>query len=110
MTDRDTYGRRCQEHRWQVPERYNLAADVCDKHPRDKPAMVWESFDGSHRGLVWGELQDMANRAAHTLEDEVEPFLLRCGFIQRTPRGRVITSAGLAHLGHKPPENPLRLF
>lgn len=34
-----------------------------------------------------------------TLEDEVEPFLLRCGFIQRTPRGRVITTTALDHLG-----------
>ena len=50
-----------------MPERYNIAADVCDKHPRDKPAMVWESFDGSTRELVWGELQDLANQAAHTL-------------------------------------------
>ena len=32
-----------------MPERYNIAADVCDKHPRDKLAMVWESFDGSTR-------------------------------------------------------------
>src|SRR5690242_15506865 len=54
-------------HRWVVPPRYNIAADVCDKHPRDKPAMVWESFDGSYRELVWGELQDLANQAAHTL-------------------------------------------
>ena len=54
-------------HRWDVPERYNIAADVCDKHPRDKPAMVWESFDGSLRELDWGELQDLANQAAHTL-------------------------------------------
>jgi acetyl-CoA synthetase len=29
--------------------------------------MIWESFDGSTRELVWGELQDLANRAAHTL-------------------------------------------
>jgi Holliday junction DNA helicase RuvB len=34
-----------------------------------------------------------------TLEDEVEPFLLRGGFIQRTPRGRMITAKALAHLG-----------
>src|SRR5438132_12033657 len=27
--------------------------------------MVWESFDGSDRELVWGELQDLANQAAH---------------------------------------------
>jgi acetyl-CoA synthetase len=61
------YEQLCSSHRWQVPERYNIAADVCDKHPRDKPAMVWESFDGSFRELAWGELQDLANQAAHTL-------------------------------------------
>ena len=54
-------------HRWEVPERYNIAADVCDKHPREKPAMVWESFDGARRELTWGELQDLANQAAHVL-------------------------------------------
>jgi len=54
-------------HRWEVPARYNIAADVCDRHPRDKPAMVWESFDGTVRELDWGELQDLANQAAHTL-------------------------------------------
>ena len=54
-------------HRWEVPDRYNIAADVCDKHDCDKPAMVWESYDGSSRELVWGELQDLANRAAHLL-------------------------------------------
>ena len=62
-----TYDEVCAAHRWEVPERYNIAADVCDKHPRDKPAMVWESFDGSMRELDWGELQDLANQAAHAL-------------------------------------------
>lgn len=57
----------CAAHRWEVPARYNIAADVCDKHPRDKPAMVWEGFDGSTRELAWGDLQDLANKAAHTL-------------------------------------------
>jgi len=61
------YDEICASHRWEVPERYNIAADVCDKHARDKPAMIWESFDGTTRELDWGELQDLANRAAHTL-------------------------------------------
>src|SRR4051812_6778924 len=56
-------------HEWQVPERYNIAADVCDKHPRDKLAMVWERHDGAQRELVWGELQDLANQAAHVLRE-----------------------------------------
>src|SRR5437763_3158249 len=62
-----SYEEACSAHRWVVPSRYNLASDVCDKHPRDKPAMVWESFDGSSRELDWGELQDLANQAAHLL-------------------------------------------
>ncbi len=57
----------CAAHRWEVPPRYNIAADVCDRHPREKLAMVWESFDGSGREVTWGELQDLANQAAHTL-------------------------------------------
>jgi acetyl-CoA synthetase len=61
------YAELCAAHRWIVPERYNIAADVCDKHSREKLALVWESFDGSYRELTWGELQDLANQAAHTL-------------------------------------------
>ncbi len=62
-----SYEEACASHRWEVPPRYNIAADVCDRHGRDKLAMVWESFDGSVRELEWGELQDLANQAAHTL-------------------------------------------
>src|SRR5207248_606391 len=62
-----TYEAVCAAHRWNVPAQYNIAADVCDKHSRDKPAMIWESYDGSVRELAWGELQDLANQAAHTL-------------------------------------------
>src|SRR5438046_128710 len=64
---RTSYEQVCAAHRWEVPAHYNIASDVCDKHPRDKLAMVWESFDGSYRELVWGELQDLANQAAHVL-------------------------------------------
>src|SRR4249919_2141181 len=62
-----SYDEICAGHRWEVPARYNIAADVCDKHARNKPAMIWESFDGSTRELEWGELQDLANQAAHAL-------------------------------------------
>ena len=64
-----SYEQLCAAHRWDVPARYNIASDVCDKHPRDKLAMVWESFDGSYRELAWGELQDLANQAAHLLRE-----------------------------------------
>src|SRR4051794_10347065 len=57
----------CAEHEWRVPDRYNIAADVCDKHPRDKLAMVHERYDGETRELTWGELQDLSNQAANLL-------------------------------------------
>jgi Holliday junction DNA helicase RuvB len=34
-----------------------------------------------------------------TLEDVVEPYLMQRGFVQRTPRGRVLTESGFTHLG-----------
>ena len=56
------------EHEWNVPERYNIAADVCDKHPRDKQAMIWERFDGARRdvslGRAAGPLQPGGQRPA----------------------------------------------
>src|ERR1700745_722077 len=62
-----TYEEAVAAHEWHVPEQYNIAADVCDKHPRDKLAMVHEHFDGTVREVKWGELQDLANQAAHVL-------------------------------------------
>jgi acetyl-CoA synthetase len=64
-----SYEQACAEHEWRVPDRYNIAADVCDKHPREKPAMVWERVDGAARELNWGEMQDLAIRAAHLLRE-----------------------------------------
>jgi holliday junction DNA helicase RuvB len=37
-----------------------------------------------------------------TIEDVYEPYLLQLGFLQRTPRGRVVTDLGRAHLGAAP--------
>jgi acetyl-CoA synthetase len=62
-----SYEDACREHRWEVPEHYNIAADVCDRHPREKLAMVHEHFDGQVREVTWGELQDRSNQAANVL-------------------------------------------
>ena len=40
-----------------------------------------------------------------TIEDVYEPFLIQLGFINRTPRGRVVTRAGYEHLGIPYPED-----
>ena len=63
-----SYEEMCEAHRWEVPERYNIAVDVCDKHPRDKLAMVWEDWRGDDREVSFGELQDLSNRFAGALE------------------------------------------
>jgi acetyl-CoA synthetase len=62
-----SYEEACAQHRWEVPERYNIAVDVCDRHPRDKLAMIHEDFDGNIRRVDWGELQDLSNRFANVL-------------------------------------------
>src|SRR5881296_2401609 len=62
-----SYEEACANHRWEVPERYNIAADVCDKHPRDKLAMIWEDWRGNRRDVSWGELQDLAAKVANVL-------------------------------------------
>ncbi len=62
-----SYEEACAQHRWEVPQRYNIAADVCDRHPRDKLAMVHEDFDGNVRRVDWGELQHASNQFANVL-------------------------------------------
>jgi len=42
-----------------------------------------------------------------SLEETVEPFLIQSGFVQRTPRGRMLTPKAFAHLGLQPPKTPL---
>jgi acetyl-CoA synthetase len=62
-----SYEQACAQHRWEVPHRYNIAADVCDRHPRAKLAMIHEDFRGRVQRVSWGELQDDSNRFANML-------------------------------------------
>ena len=66
-TSISSYEQACAQHRWEVPERYNIASDVCDRHAREKPAMIHEDFRGNVREVTWGELQDASNRFANVL-------------------------------------------
>lgn len=43
---------------------------------------------------------------ASTIEDVYEPYLLRLGFIARTPRGRVLLGPAYSHLGYAAPKDP----
>src|ERR687895_1526639 len=62
------YEELCRRHSWEVPERYNIAHDVCEKHERDRLAMVWEDWRGDERRVSFGELQDLSSRFANVLE------------------------------------------
>lgn len=59
-------------------------------------AMI-EKFGGGPVGLE--TLAASIGEDPGTIEDVYEPYLLKNGFVQRTPRGRVVTDAAYAHLG-----------
>jgi acetyl-CoA synthetase len=63
-----SYDEMCAAHSWDVPERYNIARDVCDKHDPDRLAMVWEDWQGNERRVSFGELQQLSNRFANVLQ------------------------------------------
>ena len=58
---------------------------------------IIEKFSGGPVGL--DTLAAAVGEDKGTLEDVVEPYLIHCGFLARTPRGRVATSHAYAHLG-----------
>ncbi|MCL2204612.1 MAG: Holliday junction branch migration DNA helicase RuvB [Defluviitaleaceae bacterium] len=62
---------------------------------------IIEKFGGGPVGL--DTLAASIDEEAGTLEDVAEPYLLQLGFIQRTPRGRIVTQLGYQHLGIVPP-------
>ena len=63
----ESYDRAVAEHEWRVPERFNIAVEVCDGHSREKLAMIHEHFSGAVREVSWGELQDMSCQFANVL-------------------------------------------
>ena len=59
-----------------------------------------EKFNGGPVGL--DTLAASTGEDAGTIEDVYEPFLLKEGFIMRTPRGRVVTEEAYSHIGYLP--------
>jgi Holliday junction DNA helicase RuvB len=57
---------------------------------------IIEKFSGGPVGI--GSLAVAVSEEAETIEDIYEPYLIQEGFLHRTPRGRVVTEAGYAHL------------
>jgi Holliday junction DNA helicase RuvB len=75
---------------------------------RELVLTILEKFDGGPVGI--DTLAAAIGEDAGTLEDVYEPYLLRAGFIQRTPRGRIATSRAYAHFGVSPTRAQSTLF
>ena len=76
-----------------------LDVDTCglDQTDRNLLMTIIERFDGGPVGL--DTLAASLSEDSGTIEDVYEPYLLKNGFIQRTPRGRIVTDLAYAHLG-----------
>lgn len=64
---------------------------------RDLLAAIVLKFGGGPVGL--STLAVALGEEPDTIEDVYEPYLLQLGFIQRTPRGRIVTALGREHVG-----------
>ncbi len=73
-----------------------------DRTDRKMLLTMIETFGGRPVGL--DTLAASINEETDTIEDVYEPYLLQLGYIQRTPKGRVVTGLGYAHFGMTPPE------
>ena len=70
--------------------------------------LIAESFGGGPVGIE--TIAAALGEARDAIEEIVEPYLLQQGFVQRTPRGRVVTGAAFAHLGlAAPPRDPSQI-
>jgi Holliday junction DNA helicase RuvB len=73
-----------------------LGLDAVDRRILDH---MITNFDGGPVGLE--TLAAATGEEATTIEDVYEPYLMQIGFINRTPRGRVVTNRARQHLGYQ---------
>jgi len=76
-----------------------------ERTDRELLRAVVERFDGGPVGL--STLAVALGEEPDTVADVYEPYLLQLGFLQRTPRGRVVTRLGRAHMGAAQEEEAL---
>ena len=72
----------------------NVGLDEID---REYMNAIVKHYAGGPVGI--DNLSAVLSEPADTIEDVIEPYLMQLGFVQRTPRGRVVTDAGYKHLG-----------
>jgi holliday junction DNA helicase RuvB len=93
-------GRITREIARQALDLLDVDAIGLDRVDRTMLATMMDKFAGGPVGLE--TLSAMTGEDATTIEDVYEPYLMQLGFLVRTPRGRVVTSAAYAHMGRKP--------
>ena len=76
---------------------FEIDARGLDRIDRALLQLLANQFGGRPTGLK--TLAVAIGEEPDTLESVIEPYLIRLGFINRSPRGREITESGLAHLG-----------
>ena len=82
-----------------------LGIDEKGLSPSDRKLLeiMADKFGGGPVGL--STLAAALSEEEATIEEFNEPYLLQLGFIERSPRGRVLTPHAYTHLGKKPPAN-----
>lgn len=96
------------EHANDALEMYEVDAAGLDRLDRSVLTALIERFGGGPVGL--STLAIAVGEETETVESVAEPFLVRNGFMARTPRGRVATVLGWSHLGKVPPAGAASLF
>jgi Holliday junction DNA helicase RuvB len=78
---------------------FQLKVDACglDEIDREYLTAIIKHYAGGPVGIE--NLSAILSEPSDTIEDVIEPYLMQNGFIQRTPRGRIVTDAGYKHLG-----------
>jgi len=89
-------------------EMYEVDELGLDRLDRSVLTALIERFNGGPVGL--STLAIAVGEEIETVESVAEPFLVRNGFMARTPRGRVATSQGWLHIGRTPPAEISTLF
>lgn len=75
----------------------NIDPKGLDTSDRLVLSTIINTFNGGPVGLQ--TLAMVCAEEDQTIEDVIEPFLIQCGFLARTPRGREVTNAGYDHMG-----------
>jgi len=89
-------------------EIYEVDEMGLDRLDRGVLTALVERFNGGPVGL--STLAIAVGEEIETVESVAEPFLVRNGFMARTPRGRVATALGYSHIGRTPPAQIASLF